>query len=202
MGKPNRRRTLGIALVVALAAAPAGFYASDRIEQDNDFCNECHLTPDVPLHRDIRGGFDATQPVSLAGVHGGAPVEARPDDESFRCIDCHGGTSLVGRLRVKALAAKDAFWYAVGDFDEPDAMEWPLWDEDCRKCHDGFDFTPPETGESPRFHQLPVHDVELGVGCVECHQVHEAGGNPQAYFLAAESVRSQCARCHPEFQQY
>lgn len=188
---------VGLAGAVALST---GWAVSDRLEQDNDFCNACHLEAGTPLHAEIRRDFDASTPVSLAGAHGRARVDARSDG-AFRCIDCHGGTSLVGRARVKALAVKDAFWYAVGHFEEPRAMSQPLWDEDCSRCHPRFDESEAESWQTARFHQLSVHNAELGVDCVECHLAHEPGARPDANFLHAAWVRSQCARCHPEFEE-
>jgi predicted CXXCH cytochrome family protein len=102
---------------------------------------------------------------------------------------------------VKALAAADGLWYVLGRFEEPDGMAWPLWDEDCTQCHPDFDPSEVPAWQSPRFHQLPVHNAALGVDCVECHGSHETGGNADAYFLNADRVRSQCARCHPEFEE-
>lgn len=198
----SERRALRLFVVAGLAGlvlAPAGWLVSDRLERDNDFCNACHLQPGVPLHIDIRTDLDARPAANLAAVHAAAGVDGR-DDSAFRCIDCHGGHSLVGRARVKALAAKDAFWYAVGRFEEPDGMRWPLWDEDCRKCHATFDATPSAEWEVPRFHELPVHNVDLQVDCVECHLVHEDGGNPDAHFIDVGWVRTRCARCHAEFE--
>ena len=80
-------------------------------------------------------------------------------------------------------------------------MAFPLWDEDCAKCHASFDESDPEPWRTPRFHQLAVHNVELGVDCVTCHASHEADGNPDHAFLNATRVRSQCALCHPEFEE-
>ena len=80
-------------------------------------------------------------------------------------------------------------------------MAWPLEDRDCTKCHASFDESEEPDWAPARFHQLPVHNVELGVDCVECHEVHQAGGNPDAYFLRAFWVRSQCARCHVEYEE-
>ena len=100
---------------------------------------------------------------------------------------------------MKVLAAKDTFWWLTGRFDEPDHMAWPLTDGDCAKCHGRFDESDFADWESPRFHQLAVHNVDLGVDCVTCHPVHETGGNADAYFLHAKHVRSQCARCHAEY---
>jgi hypothetical protein len=187
--------------VAVLVGAPLGWVVSDRLEQRNDFCNACHLSSQVPLHQEVRRDFDALPAASLAGVHGAAHLPDAGGERDFRCIDCHGGTGLVGRARVKALAAKDALVYLTGHFDEPDGMRWPLWDEDCARCHERFDTSPYEEWESPRFHQLPVHNTQLGVACVECHEVHERGNPAEHHYLRAERVRTQCARCHAEFSE-
>ena len=192
-------------LVLVLGAAgllsgATGWVVTDRLEQDNDFCTSCHLTADVPLHIDVRREFDARPAPSLAALHAAEPVAGR-DDPAFRCIDCHGGTGALGRARVKVLAAKDAFWYVTGRFEEPDGMRWPLWDGDCRQCHATFAGQLEAPGDPPAFHALAVHNTRLGVGCVECHDVHGPGGNPDAWFVHARLVRAQCARCHSEFEE-
>jgi nitrate/TMAO reductase-like tetraheme cytochrome c subunit len=179
-----------------------GWWVTDVLERDNDFCNACHLEPELPLHRAVRRDFDAAPAASLAGAHGGATVDTTGEPgRGFRCIDCHGGNSFAGRARVKTLAAKDAFWYVVGHFGEPEGMKWPLWDEDCGKCHASFDESDEEPWKAPRFHQLPVHNVALGIDCVECHLVHEADVDASRHFLRASWVRTQCARCHAEFEE-
>jgi hypothetical protein len=218
----HKWRVLAISVTAVIVSAPLGWFVSDQLEHDNDFCTACHFAPGRRLHGEIRRGFDAEPPANLAAAHGRVRVRSRVgvsarapaggvrgevapgaarDPAAFRCIDCHGGTSPIGRLRVKALAAKDLFWYVVGDFEEPTHMRWPLWDEDCLECHSAFDETPVEAWQSPRFHQLPLHNAALGVDCVECHRVHEVGGNPEADFLHAPLVRAQCARCHPKFEE-
>ena len=202
-GGRDRGLWLRAALVAATAGAAAGaagWLGTDHLERDNDFCTSCHLSPELPLHVEIRRDFDRSGPLSLAALHAGAQVEARADS-AFRCIDCHGGGSPLGKLRVKALAAVDAFWYLVGRFDEPTHMAWPLWDEDCRQCHPGFDPSPRPEWVEPDFHDRLVHNVDLAVACVECHTSHETGGNPDAYFLHPARVRRQCARCHSEFEE-
>jgi nitrate/TMAO reductase-like tetraheme cytochrome c subunit len=182
-------------------AAPVGWFGTDHLEQDDDFCNACHLEPGVPLHIDIRRDFDARPPVNLAGLHARSLHPRRAASEPFRCIDCHGGVGFLGKARTKLLAAKDGFWWAVGHFDEPQEMAWPLRDEDCRQCHP--DFPKSEGGaddSNPPFHALGVHNVALGVSCVECHQSHAAGGSEAFYYLRPAHVRAQCARCHTEFE--
>ena len=196
----QRRALALVAVLGGVGAAPLGWLVTDRLERDNDFCNACHLAPDRPLHLAIRRGFDARPPATLAAAHAAAGVRGR-SDPAFRCIDCHGGASLAGRARVKTLAGLDAFWYVTGRFEEPEGMDWPLRDEDCAKCHARFDDTPAPSWQTPRFHQLPVHNVDLAVRCVECHRVHAAGGDADSHFLHADLVRGQCARCHTEFQE-
>ena len=196
-------RRVAIATAAALLGAglgAAGWAVSDRLEQDNDFCNACHLEPGRPLHQELRREFDARPSASLAAAHAAAAVEGR-QDSAFRCIDCHGGTGALGRLRVKVLAGKDAFWYAVGRFEEPDGMRWPLWDDDCRTCHMEFAGQSWQGWGPEPFHARSVHNAELGVDCVECHQVHGPGGDARGYFLHAAPVRAQCARCHQEFEE-
>lgn len=195
-------RAAATASLAILAGVPLGWHVTDRLEQQSDFCNACHLPTGVPLHIDVRRDFDAAPARSLGGAHGIARVDGGAGAaRGFRCIDCHGGTGLVGRARVKALAAKDALVYLTGSFSEPDGMHWPLQDADCARCHEAFDTSPYEDWESPRFHQLPVHNASLGVACVECHRVHDPGAPAESHFLRAEQVRVQCARCHEEFTQ-
>jgi len=184
-----------------LIGAPAGWIATDQLERNNDFCNACHLAPHRPLHNEIREVFDGRPPASLAAAHAAAGIRGR-DDPRFLCIDCHGGSGLLGRARVKALAGKDALFYVLGRFDEPKAMHFPLWDSDCAKCHARFDASERRDSNdagAPPFHSLPVHNSNLGVTCVECHRAHEVGATADAYFLNADHLRAQCARCHSEF---
>jgi nitrate/TMAO reductase-like tetraheme cytochrome c subunit len=194
-GRALRRIAIGAVAVLALAGA--GWGISDRLERNDDFCISCHVAPGRPLHAAIRRDFDARPAATLAAAHRAAGGR---DGGAFHCIDCHGGVGLHGRARVKALAAKDAFFYVIGDFEEPTGMRWPLWDEDCRQCHAAFDEGAAEAWASPRFHQLSVHNAALGVDCVACHRAHP-DGDPAGHYLRAREVRRECARCHSEYEE-
>ncbi len=187
-------------LLVMLLLGVSSWWVSDVVERDNDFCNACHLSADIPLHIEIRKDFDLRPSSTLAGVHGSAATATRAEREAHRCIDCHGGVGFEGRARVKLLAAKDALVWLGGQFDEPGEMKHPLRDADCRKCHTGFR----QYGEQEaleKFHGLMVHNIDLGLDCVECHTVHDGGDDPELYFLDSGLVRSQCGRCHVEFRR-
>ncbi len=210
MGERRRERegrTARIPVRLLLAGAlggavlgPVGWLVSDHLERDDDFCVSCHLEPGIPLHRDNRADFEARPPVSLAAAHAAHGNEGG-EDGAFRCIDCHGGVGALGRARVKLLSVKDAFWYLVGRFEEPEGMRWPLWDRDCTKCHDSFGSASRASFEAPAFHGLAVHNHRLGVDCVACHLSHERGGLQDHDFLHPQIVRTQCARCHPEYEE-
>ena len=185
---------------LTVVVAPAAWWITDILEADDDFCNSCHLPAGTPLHTEIRDDFDGRPPASLAARHADLMLLNRPDSPNLRCIDCHGGVGLLGRARVKLLAVKDTFLYLSGQFGEPERMSWPLWDADCRQCHlrfakrrEGFD------GDA--FHGKPGHNVDLGVDCVECHTAHDAGVDPNLWFLRADAIRARCAQCHVEYAQ-
>jgi hypothetical protein len=195
-------KRVGLLVGVALAAlgAPLGWAISDRLERDDAFCTSCHLAEGRPLHEAKLADFRARPAATLVAAHGATGNDAH-DDRRFRCIDCHGGVGALGRTRVKLLSMRDALWYAAGRFEEPERMTWPLRDEDCSQCHAAFDERVPADGENPRFHQLPVHNRELGVACVECHLAHPDAGLADHFFLHARTVRGQCASCHLEFAE-
>ena len=135
------------------------------------------------LHAAIGRDFVGEPPASLASRHASVGVEQR-DDDQFRCVDCHGGTSWPGRIRVKLLAANDAFWYAAGRYSEPTSMASPLWDEDRPKCHPVFDTTRSarrDHASLPRAH---------GTGRTNRDRI--ARSRAGAY-LRADHVKAQCA---------
>ena len=190
---PRSGIVLGLVALALAGLGAASWTVSDRLEQENAFCLGCHLTPEVRLHAAVGRDFEHRPPASLAARH----AEAEAD---FRCIECHGGTSWPGRVQVKLSAASDAFWYLTGRFEEPEGMAWPLRDEDCRKCHASIEPSRPKDWDAISFHERAAHDEKLGVACVECHRVHATDVDPKGYFLRADHVRSQCARCHSDFR--
>ena len=195
------RRALLASLVVVFAGA-LGWWGSDRLEERDAFCTSCHLPSGAPLHRGNAADFRARPAATLAAAHAAAGNAAR-EDGSFRCFDCHSGTGLLGRARVKLLTLRDGVVYLTQRFDEPRGMRWPLLDEDCRKCHAEF-AAPAGASDAwgpPPFHALAVHNRELGVTCVACHLAHPAGGLVEQNFLHASAVRTECARCHPELEE-
>ncbi len=199
MSSRIRMRWVLAAGLLGAVLAPLGWVASDALERNNDFCNACHLDRNVPLHIDIRRDFDGRPPRTLASRHAQQTVSLRPDDPEMRCIECHGGVGLVGRSRIKLLAARDAVVWLVGLGREPDGMRHPLLDADCLQCHERFEVRRDPYGPPP-FHATALHNSQLGTGCVTCHTAHDSDGRSDFYFLRPERVRERCAYCHSEFE--
>ncbi len=178
---------LAIAIVVGAVSGSVAWVTTDQLESSNEFCVSCHVDPRTPLHERKMREQMATPPVNLASLH----YEV---DNDFRCIQCHGGASFANRVRVKAVAARDALAYILGRFEEPTSMEYPLWDEDCVQCHATY-----ETGRSDDFHAVDLHNLpDFFYRCVDCHQAHPTDGAAQFDFLEPGRVRQACRDCHEE----
>ena len=179
-------RLLVIGAALGVFSASVGWVVTDRLEQHNEFCVACHLDGETPLHR-AKGEDLRSRPArTLAAAHVMGEAE-------FRCIDCHGGASFVGKLRVKAVAARDAASYLLGRFGEPDHMRHPLWDEDCVRCHATY-----RAERDDAFHAIGVHNTALPYACVACHTGHPEGP-PGLHFLRRETALPVCRNCHEEF---
>jgi hypothetical protein len=169
------------------AAVPIGWWVSDRVESNDRTCVACHLEPDVPLHARKFDEFTRpAPPVSLAAAH-------RAAQDGFRCADCHSGTGLLGRARVKLVSLADALRWLSGRFREPERMRHPLADADCAKCH--AILTP---ARDDAFHAIDSHAAAFPRACVECHLAHPATRAADLDFLSREAVLPICRDCHEE----
>jgi predicted CXXCH cytochrome family protein len=182
------RSWIWIALLAALTSAPAGWLISDHFEAQNEFCTSCHLDAATPLHEQKMNDFLHEPATSLVAAHHVAKA-------GFRCSDCHAGASFVNKLRVKTVAARDAFFYLLGRFEEPEQMKHPLWNEDCVKCHGAY-----SPARDDAFHAIGVHNLpDFAYECVQCHQAHPAGRQASLEFLETEPLIAVCRNCHEEF---
>lgn len=181
--------------LLVLLLGGVGWGVSDRLEQQNDFCNACHLADGIPLHIETREKFDRVMPVDLAGVHGRGWVEDR-EDSAFRCIDCHAGTGAVERTKVKLLAARDGLRYVIGSFDEPEGMPFDLSPATCKGCHPGFRHSAAPGWTLEAYHGRDGHDTKEAPPCVHCHTVHEDGGDAFAYYMRRARIDRKCRECH------
>lgn len=182
------RSSIWIALIAALISAPAGWWISDHLEAENEFCTSCHLDAETPLHEQKQGDLLENPATSLVAAH-------RAAEDAFRCIDCHGGASFANKVRVKSVAARDALRYLLGRFEEPKTMQHPLWNEDCARCHRTYAPTRDDAYHAIDVHNLPDFEYE----CVQCHQAHPKGRKASLDFLETGPLVAVCRNCHEEF---
>lgn len=192
---PGGRLSL-LGALLALSGVLAIGYVSHR-ERDNAFCVSCHgpAGSDRPLHAAIfeRYASSARPGPDMATAH----AQAAPP---VRCIDCHGGTGVLGRARVLALSARDTALYLARWYREPEGMRIaPLRDADCTRCHDAFPIVSADEGEAAAipFHGRVEHH-DLPIACVACHEAHR-GGDARLRYVRDETAVPQCRRCHEGF---
>lgn len=159
-----------------------------HMENNDAFCASCHTEPESTYFDRAHGG-DKT--VDLAAFHA---VNNEPA-KSARCIDCHSGTGINGRLHAMSLGAYDALKYVSGNYPQPSIQTHPIGDENCLKCH--ADYAANQDFEN-HFHTfLPGWQANdpNAAHCVSCHQSHTKG-DATTRFLDEQITVAVCQECH------
>jgi hypothetical protein len=103
-------------------AVVGGFPYAANMESHDTFCGSCHTQPESTY----LNNSTATQPADLASYH------AR---QKTRCIDCHSGQGLFGRIQAEALGATNAIKWYSGTAIQPAPLTQSIGDGNCLKCH-------------------------------------------------------------------
>jgi len=174
--------------VAAGLCLPGAFVGALYVkERDDRFCVSCHL------HEEKFVRFQARPAAKdLAAAH-------HASRRAVRCIDCHGGTDPVRRLRVWTLAWFDTLRFLVGQYEEPERMRLPLRDAECRQCHDPIirvtlEQEEAQEGRGDSFHAITEHRTVKTV-CVACHTSHTLG-EKRIQFIDRRIVLPLCRTCH------
>ena len=124
---PGRRRPsfltglFGLAgLAVVLAAGGFTFAASQ--ESHDSFCASCHTQPETIFFE----RSTSANAVDLASFH---------TAKETRCIDCHSGPGLFGRMQAELLGARNAAAFYTHTAVQPAKLTYPIQDANCLKCH-------------------------------------------------------------------
>jgi hypothetical protein len=176
-----------LSIVVGIAAALGGITA---VERHDPACASCHLPPEATFV--ARAG---TAPSDLASAH------ARPADaDAVRCVDCHGGPGLSGRVASWRMGAGDLWHFVRGDYTvlgttylPAEAQRYPVADDTCRSCHVA---AMADTGFENHFHTRlsdPERPAELS--CVGCHLAHKSE-DPGTAGSLTPAMAAQCEACH------
>jgi nitrate/TMAO reductase-like tetraheme cytochrome c subunit len=201
----NRRRLiLVLAGIVALGIllAAGGFVFAASQETHDPFCGSCHTQPESTF---LQRSTDA-QAVDLASYH---------TTQKTRCIDCHSGPGILGRMRAELLGAHNALaWYAHTAV-QPAKLTVPIRDANCLKCHQAVTqrgYTPKQSvtigGEFGRgeeeartnhWHEFLARWQAAAPNagtCTSCHPGHSTDGTAQTGFENTQTTQSVCEACH------
>ncbi len=187
------------AVFVVLAASGFSFAATK--ESNDVFCGSCHTQPESTyLQRST-----AAQNVDLASYH--TPLKTR-------CIDCHSGEGVIGRISAEIMGAENAFRWYTGTAIQPAPLTHPIGDGNCMKCHSqvtqqGYVPNNPalaQLGDSENGHwHLLLSQWRLvssnAARCVDCHGGHTTNGDPKILYLNEQQLTGVCQSCHQVLQE-
>jgi predicted CXXCH cytochrome family protein len=197
MSKSNKKNTkvkksiIGLPIVLALLAlgvlfTAGGFTFAATQEQHDSFCASCHTQPESTFYQ---RSTDA-QPVDLASFH---------TTKDTRCIDCHSGPNISGRVSAELMGAHNALAWYSGTAVQPAKLTKPIADANCLKCHaELVQVTAGRETMNNHFHAFLARwqAVDRNAGtCVSCHESHTTDGDVQA-FLNQVRTEAVCQACH------
>jgi predicted CXXCH cytochrome family protein len=178
----RRRRAVVIAagIVLVVLAIGTGLGAA-QFENRDTFCSSCHSEPErTYVDRSL-----AIEPTDLASYH---------TTRSTRCIDCHTGPGLAGRIAGLALGGRDLVRYLIGSYQQPAPLTRPITDSHCTKCHEQILNA---QGFEEHFHELLPQWQALSASaatCVSCHSAHTTDGSTM--YLNNDRTMRVCQACH------
>jgi nitrate/TMAO reductase-like tetraheme cytochrome c subunit len=183
---PKTRLALYILLTgvgLAILLTTVGFTFSATQEQQDSFCSSCHTQPESTFYQ---RSLDA-QAVDLASFH---------KEKKTRCIDCHSGIGITGRIRAELLGAHNALAFYTKTAVQPAKLTRPVGDESCLKCHQNV---AAQQDMNNHFHVFLAQWQSMdpnAATCVSCHQGHSNDGDPQIMYLNQATTQAECESCH------
>lgn len=170
------------AFALIILAGGGGSYAA-HLENNDSFCASCHTEPESEYYNRSQ----ADTPVDLASWH---------TTKDTRCIDCHSGEGVTGRVSAMALGAGDLFRYLTDTATQPAPLTSPITDAHCLKCHADV----PETQNFQQHFHAFLDDWQgidpNAAGCVDCHSAHTTDATDGLGFLNQQRTAQVCQSCH------
>jgi len=192
------------AVVVVILLAAGGFAFAASQESHDAFCASCHTQPESTYYQ----RETASSPVDLASFHSA---------QYARCIDCHSGQGITGRMQAELLGARNAVKWYTGTAIQPAVLTFPIGDGNYLKCHQDVtqrNFTPKEQitvptqggeggregGRNNHWHEFLTRwqtaAPSTAGSCTSCHGGHPTSGTTQTGFMDAQVVQQTCNACH------
>jgi predicted CXXCH cytochrome family protein len=168
--------------VLGVIAVSGGTAYAVQLENQDSFCASCHTQPEAQYYRQALAKDGAT----LAVFHA---------QKDVRCIDCHSGGGIFGRVDGLSQGARDMLAYYGGHYQVPAVTTNPLGDGSCTKCH-GDAMNQQTFNNHFHFFLARWQSVDANAAhCVDCHTSHPSAAPAQQY-LDTAAVRTVCQQCH------
>lgn len=178
----------GAVLLLGLALSISSMVYGAHLEGSDSFCASCHTQPESRF-------FQRTQQqtsVDLASFH---------QTKDVRCIDCHSGPGVTGRMGAFLVGGKDLVAYLTHTDQQPAPLTVPIRDGNCLKCHADVTQT---RSFNRHFHAfLPQWQAQdpNAASCVDCHSSHTTGGASSLQFLQEGPTSQVCQDCHSSLRR-
>ena len=169
------------AVVFVLVIGSFGFAATK--EENNAFCASCHTQPETTYYERFQSG----QVNTLSTFH---------NTKEVKCIDCHSGSGVGGRVSAILLGSRNAVAYLTHTAKQPAPLTVPIGDSNCLKCHTE---TMTRQGFDNHYHEFLARWQSVDVnaaGCVDCHSSHTTNGDQKIQFLNQTQTEQVCTACH------
>jgi hypothetical protein len=196
---------IGLAILGVFTVIGGFVYAANQ-ESHDPFCGSCHTQPETSyLERST-----AAQQVDLASYH---------TSQNTKCIDCHSGSGVFGRIKAELEGAGNAFKFYTKTAVQPAVLNHPLSDQNCLKCHQNVtssNYSPQQQISIPGEFEGGGDEARVGhwhvflsrwqflnpsAGrCVTCHSGHSTNVNVQNGFLNDQNVVDTCQACHQKLR--
>jgi predicted CXXCH cytochrome family protein len=180
---PRLKWIAGISAAVVVMGIAVMFTAT-QFENHNSFCASCHTQDEENYYKQSL----QTNSVDLATFH---------EMKQTRCIDCHTGRGVSGRVGGLMAGASDLVSYFSGHYPQPAIQDNPISDGNCLKCHEKI-FDKKDMNNHfhiflPRWQGL---DRANAATCVSCHGGHDQTGDSKIAFLNKDKTSAICQKCH------
>ncbi len=176
-------RVLVIVFAVGVLLTAGGFTFAANQEEHDAFCASCHTQPETTFFQ-----RSTATAVDLASFH---------TAKSTRCIDCHSGMGVTGRISAEVMGAHNALLWYTNTAVQPAKLTQPVGDDNCIKCH--LEVLNQQPTRNNHFHiflaRWQAADANAG-GCTSCHQGHQTKASADTRWLEQATVEVVCQSCH------
>jgi nitrate/TMAO reductase-like tetraheme cytochrome c subunit len=175
-----------VAAVVGLLLAGGGFAFAATQESHDPFCASCHTQPESTFFERSQ----AAQAVDLASYH---------TTQETKCIDCHSGPGVTGRVQAELLGAHNALAWYTGTAVQPAVLTSRGYQPKAQIAVQGIRGRGRGEGGNNHWHeQLAKWQATSATAatCTTCHSGHTTDGTTQTGFMNNQTVQATCDACH------